>query len=375
MLTTTTTTTTRSSGRLRPNNIMNTVFRPVVLVVDDATPNIRILDELLRKDYLVRVATNGTTALRIAVSNPQPDIILLDIVMPNMDGYEVCSRLKNDDRTKNIPVIFITAMDNEEDEARGLDLGAVDFITKPFQPRLVRARVANHVKLKQYTDGLNKLVNEKTRELYDSRSATVDCLATLAETRDNETGGHIQRTKTGVLILAKRIRTLYPDSWNLDDDTIELFHTCAPLHDVGKVGVPDNILKKPGRLTKEEFEEMKKHTTLGYETLVTAEKAMKRKSKFLHTGAIMAYTHHERWDGKGYPRALSGEDIPHSGRLMALADVYDALTWPRVYKPAFSHEKSRDIIVEGRGTQFDPAVVDAFLAEEENFRKLSIHEE
>ncbi len=346
--------------------------RPIVLVVDDTTTNIRILNELLRKDYVVRVATDGLTALNLAVSPPQPDIILLDIVMPEMDGYDVCRRLKASEQTCHIPVVFITAMDGEDDEAKGLDLGAVDFITKPFQPRLVLARVANHVALKKYNDQLNQLVLERTRELYESRSLTVECLASLAETRDNETGGHIRRTQSGVELLARRLRAMYPQQWDLDDQTVELFRTCAPLHDVGKVGIPDNILKKPGRLTPQEFEEMKKHTSLGYETLNWAEKSMGTRNDFLHVGAIIAYTHHERWDGKGYPRGLVGEDIPHAGRLMALADVYDALTSKRVYKDAFSHEKASAIIVEGRGTQFDPLVVDAFLAEERAFANLSV---
>ncbi len=344
--------------------------KPVVLVVDDTVANIRILDDLLRSDYTVRVATNGPTALRLAVTQPHPDIVLLDIMMPEMDGYEVCRRLKADERTRTIPVVFITAMGNEEHEARGLDLGAVDFIAKPFQPRLVRARVANHVALKKYNDELNLLVKERTKELYLSRSVTVECLASVVETRDNETGAHVRRTQHGVEILARRLRRTHPETWGHDDDTIELFRVCAPLHDVGKVGIPDSILRKPGKLTESEFNEMKKHTTLGYQTLSWAEKRMGGHNDFLRLGALIAYTPHERWDGKGYPRGLSGEDIPQVGRLMALADVYDALISKRVYKPAFDHETARRIIVEGGGTQFDPLVVEAFLQEEENFQSL-----
>ena len=246
--------------------------KPVVLVVDDTIANIRILDDLLRGEYTVRVATNGATALRLALSEPRPDIVLLDIMMPDMDGYEVCRRLKSDPLTSNIAVVFITAMGNEEHEAKGLDLGAVDFIAKPFQPRLVRARVSNHVALKKYNDELNSLVKERTKELYLSRSVTVECLASVVETRDNETGAHVRRTQHGVEILAKRLRLMRPDIWDDDDDTIELFRVCAPLHDVGKVGIPDSILRKPGKLTEAEFNEMKKHTTLGYQTLSWAEK-------------------------------------------------------------------------------------------------------
>lgn len=356
---------------------MTSSEKSVVLVVDDTVANIRILDELLRDEYIVRVATNGQTALRLALSPPYPDIILLDIMMPGMDGYEVCQHLKEDPRTQNIAVVFITAMGNEEDEAKGLDLGAVDFITKPFQPRLVRARVANHVSLKKYNDKLHYLVRKRTEELYLSRSVTVECLATVVETRDNETGAHIRRTQQGVELLANCLRKIHPHIWNLDDDTVELFRTCAPLHDVGKVGIADSILRKPGKLTEEEFNEMKKHTVLGYQTLSWAEKRMREKQHvdegddFLRMGAVVAYTHHERWDGKGYPRGLAGENIPQIGRLMALADVYDALTSKRVYKPAFSHEKAANIIVESRGTQFDPLVVDAFLEQEKAFASLA----
>lgn len=201
---------------------------------------------------------------------------------------------------------------------------------------------------------------------------TVECLASVVETRDNETGAHVRRTQHGVEILAKRLRLMRPDIWDDDDDTIELFRVCAPLHDVGKVGIPDSILRKPGKLTEAEFNEMKKHTTLGYQTLSWAEKRMGGHNDFLRLGAVIAYTHHERWDGKGYPRSLKGEEIPRVGRLMALADVYDALISKRVYKPAFDHETARNIIVEGRGTQFDPLVVEAFLFEEDSFRSLIV---
>ncbi|MEG2140630.1 MAG: response regulator [Bilophila sp.] len=350
---------------------MNQTIKPVVLVVDDTVANIRILDELLRDTYTVRVATNGQTGLRLAQTEPAPDIILLDVMMPGMDGYEVCKRLKENETTRNIAVVFITALGTEEDEAKGLDLGAVDFITKPFQPRLVLARVANHVSLKKYNDKLHFLVRERTEELYPSRSVTVECLASIVETRDNETGSHIRRTQHGVELLARGLREKYPKIWNLDDETVELFRTCAPLHDVGKVGISDRILLKPGKLTPEEFEEMKKHTVLGYQTLSWAEKRMGGSNDFLRLGAIVAYTHHERWDGKGYPQGLAGEAIPSIGRLMALADVYDALSSKRVYKEAFEHEKAVQIILEGRGTQFDPLVVDAFLDAEQAFASLS----
>ncbi|MFR5647939.1 MAG: HD domain-containing phosphohydrolase [Bilophila wadsworthia] len=342
--------------------------KPVVLVVDDTIANIRILDDLLRGEYTVRVATNGATALRLALRAP-PRHRPFGYHDADMDS---CNLPPQVDPHEQHRVVFITAMGNEEHEAKGLDLGAVDFIAKPFQPRLVRARVSNHVALKKYNDELNSLVKERTKELYLSRSVTVECLASVVETRDNETGAHVRRTQHGVEILAKRLRLMRPDIWDDDDDTIELFRVCAPLHDVGKVGIPDSILRKPGKLTEAEFNEMKKHTTLGYQTLSWAEKRMGGHNDFLRLGAVIAYTHHERWDGKGYPRGLKGEEIPRVGRLMALADVYDALISKRVYKPAFDHETARNIIVEGRGTQFDPLVVEAFLFEEDAFRSLIV---
>lgn len=344
--------------------------KSVVLIVDDTIANIQILNDLLKVDYTIKVATNGQQALNLAVQEPRPDIILLDIMMPGMDGYEVCEKLKSNPITKSIAVVFITAMTGEDDEAKGLDLGAVDFITKPFQPRLVRARVANHITLKKYSDNLEGLVQERTRELFLSRSVTVECLATVVETRDNETGGHVRRTQNGVEILAKKMRELFPEKWNNDDETIELYRTCAPLHDVGKVGIPDRILLKPGKLDAEEFEIMKKHTTLGYQAMIWAEKRMGQANSFLSLGAVVALTHHERWDGTGYPKGLVGEEIPQIGRLMAMADVYDALTSKRVYKPPMPHETAMQIILDSCGTHFDPDIVTALVECQEDFETL-----
>lgn len=341
--------------------------RPTILVVDDTPANLRILTELLRTDYTIRVATGGEAALTLANTQPYPDLILLDIMMPLMDGYEVCQRLKAQPETADIPLIFVTAMTDADDEAKGLDLGAVDYITKPFNPRLIKGRIRNHLELKKHRDNLEDLVKARTAEVYATRAATIESLASLAETRDPETGGHIHRTQHYVQLLAERLRTDHPDIWGMNNETMELLFLSAPLHDVGKVGVPDAVLLKPGKLTPEEFEQIKLHTTFGYQSLTRAEKRLGT-SNFLRLGAEIALSHHEKWDGTGYPQGLSGENIPQSGRLMALADVYDALISRRVYKPPFPHSKAVQIIAEGRAQHFDPLVVDAFLAESENFR-------
>ncbi|SDT89225.1 response regulator [Desulfobacula phenolica] len=341
-----------------------------VLVVDDTAANIDILVEVLGDGYEVRVALDGETALE-HVAEDKPDLILLDIIMPGMDGYKVCEILKNNPETCKIPIIFLTAMAEEQDEARGLALGAVDYVTKPFSPGLVKARVNNQLELKKHQDHLAELVNERTRELALTQEATIYSLASLAETRDPETGGHILRTQRYVRELAQILKELPAYSVLLDDITIDLIYKSAPLHDIGKVGVEDRILLKPGKLTDQEFIEMKKHTIYGRDTLRVAEKILGDNSFMRHAREI-AYTHHEKWDGSGYPDGISGTAIPVSGRLMAIADVYDALISKRVYKPPFSHREAVCIIREGKGTHFDPDMVDGFLSIEEKFRQIAI---
>jgi len=345
--------------------------KSIVLIIDDTIANIRILTELLRSDYAIKISTNGKTAIDIANALPKPDLILLDIMMPEMDGYEVCTILKADENTKDIPIIFVTAMTATDDEAKGLNLGAVDYITKPFNPQLVKIRIHNQLELKKHRDKLEILVKIRTQEIIDTRTATINSLAALAETRDPETGGHIRRTQNYVKILTQELCTQYPDIWHFDDETIDLLYLCAPLHDIGKVGVPDNILLKEGRLTTEEFDQIKKHTIYGYEVLTNA-KQITGDNSFLHLGAEIALTHQEKWDGSGYPNGLKGLEIPQSGRLMALADVYDALISKRVYKPPMTHSKTVQIITEGRGSHFDPLVVDAFLNIQESFREIAL---
>ncbi|UCD82752.1 MAG: response regulator [Desulfobacterales bacterium] len=342
-----------------------------ILLVDDNTTNLQLLHETLDGlGYKLLAAKNGQTALEIA-DKARPSLILLDIMMPEMDGYEVCRRLKSNERTSQIPVIFITALADEEDEAKGLGLGAVDYITKPINPELVRVRVRNHLALKRHQDHLENLVEERTRRLALTQAVTIESLATLAEYRDPETGGHIKRTQNYVKALAVKLKDHPRFRDVLQDDTIELIYLSAPLHDLGKVGVRDNVLLKAGRLTDEEFEEMKKHTIYGEEALRITEQKLAGDS-FLHFAREIAFTHQEKWDGSGYPQGLKGDDIPISGRLMALADVYDALISKRVYKPPFPHEKAVEIIVEGKGKHFDPDIVDAFLELEDTFRNIAL---
>jgi len=353
--------------------------RATILIVDDEPINISILMEKLLPQYRLLAACNGEEALARAASTPPPDLILLDVMMPEMDGYEVCRRLKASNQFREIPVIFVTAMSDEQDEAKGLEMGAVDYITKPFSPSLVEARINNHIALKQAHELLackkrllEAEVEKRTQELAITQDATILALASLAETRDNETGNHIRRTQHYVKLLAETLQGEPAFTQQLDPRTVELIHNSAPLHDIGKVGVPDRVLLKPDKLTEEEFNIMKKHTTLGRDAILHAEQRLgSSESSFLRIAREIAYTHHEKWDGSGYPEGLAGADIPLPGRLMALADVYDALISRRVYKPPFSHEKSVSIIREGRGRQFDPAIVDAFLRIQDQFQAIA----
>jgi putative two-component system response regulator len=344
---------------------------PKILLVDDNTANLQVLRENLDGlGYKLLIAKSGKSALEI-VRKACPDLLLLDIMMPEMDGYEVCRRLKGAEETRHIPVIFLTAMADAEDEAKGLALGAVDYITKPINPDLVRARVRNHLELKRHRDLLEQLVQVKTREVQLTQAVMIESLAALAEYRDPETGGHIKRTQNYVKALAVKLKDHSRFRDLLDEQTIELLYLSAPLHDIGKVGVRDDILLKPGRLEDAEFAEMKKHTLFGEEALRITEQKL-GKSTFLRHAREIAGSHQEKWDGSGYPRGLKGEAIPVSGRLMALADVYDALISKRVYKPPFPHAKAVQIIQEGRGTHFDPGVVDAFVALEDTFRNIAL---
>ncbi|GLT17845.1 two-component system response regulator [Vibrio zhanjiangensis] len=348
-----------------------------VLIVDDNAESRLTISSLLKPHYRVFVATGGKQALDICAKK-RPDIVLLDIMMPEMDGYEVCERLMSDPSTTDIPVIFLTAKSQIEDEQRGFEVGAVDYIQKPVSPPILLSRINTHLKLKravreleEQNEHLEERVKERTYELEMLQDATISAMASLAETRDNETGNHIRRTQNYVKVLAEELVNMGHYADELTPEAIELLHKSAPLHDIGKVGIPDEVLLKPGKLTREEFEVMKYHTTLGRAVLMAVEDSIDFSCEFLTLAKEIAYSHQEKWDGSGYPEGLSGTDIPLSARLMALADVYDALICERVYKPAFPHEKALEIIAEGRGTHFEPLIVEAFLNVEHVFGEIA----
>ncbi|MCP3867607.1 MAG: two-component system response regulator [Gammaproteobacteria bacterium] len=342
-----------------------------ILIVDDVPDNIRILAENLQDEYTVLASTNGYKALQLAKKQPTPDLVLLDVMMPGIDGFEVCARLKSEADTRDIPVIFVTALSDAGNESEGLALGAVDYITKPINPSLVKARINNQLELKRHRDNLQEMVDEQTRELKQTQEITIEAMGALAEYRDPETGGHIRRTQNYIRLLANRMQKNPRYAPFLDDTTIELLYLSAPLHDIGKVGIRDDILLKAGKLTDEEFEQMKKHTEFGRDAIRGVERRLGHNS-FLRFAREIAETHQEKWDGTGYPYGLSAEEIPVSGRLMAIADVYDALISKRVYKPPMSHRQAVKIISDGRGTHFDPEMVDGFLEIEGEFRSVAV---
>ncbi len=360
---------------------MKQLSQCTVLIVDDTRVNIDILIGAMSGAYEMMVAMDGPTALEIAQSGA-PDLILLDIMMAGMDGYEVCRRLKNAPGTRDIPVIFLTALSEISSKTKGFQCGAVDYITKPFEVEEIRVRVRTHLTLRlaqqdlsRQNELLERHVQQRTRELALTQEVTIDCLAGLAEYRDPETGGHIMRTKYYILLLANHLRHHPRFREPLTDANIELLHKSAPLHDIGKVGVRDSILLKPGKLTAEEFQEMTQHTVYGRNAIAGAEKKLGGNS-FLLVAREFAYTHHEKWDGSGYPQGQQGEAIPLPGRLMAIADVYDALISKRVYKPPFSHRQAVRTITEGDGrTQpchFDPDILAAFATLQEEFRIVAL---
>ncbi|WP_422777555.1 HD-GYP domain-containing protein [Pseudomonas mediterranea] len=353
-------------------------LQATILLVDDTPDNLLLMTDLLKDHYRVKAANSGEKALRLLQGDSLPDLILLDVMMPGLSGHEVADQLKHDLRTCDIPIIFLTALAAIEDEIHGLELGAVDYITKPISPPLVLARVDTQLKLKaaadflrDQNDYLEKEVQRRTREVMAIQDVTIQAMASLAETRDNETGNHIRRTQHYVKVLAERLRDHPRFRHFLNDETIRLLFKSAPLHDIGKIGIPDHILLKPGRFTPEEFEIMKTHTTLGRDAIQRAEDQLGVAVDFLSLAKEIAYSHQEKWDGSGYPQALAGDDIPISARLMAVADVYDALISRRVYKLGMPHEEAVEIIRQGRGSHFDPDICDAFLAHVEQFQAIA----
>ncbi|MDH4873397.1 two-component system response regulator [Pseudomonas sp. BN515] len=360
------------------DSTQDTYRAATVLVVDDTPDNLMLMADLLKDRYRVKAANSGEKALRLLQADPLPDLILLDIMMPGLSGHQVAEQLKHDPRTADIPIIFLTAMAAMEDEILGLKLGAVDYITKPISPPVVLARVETQLKIKAAADFLRdqkeyleKEVQRRTAEVMAIQDVTIQAMTSLAETRDNETGNHIRRTQHYVELLAELLRDHPRFRHFLNDETIRLLFKSAPLHDIGKIGIPDYILLKPGRLTPEEFDIMKTHTTLGRDAIQHAEDQLGISVGFLRLAKEIAYSHQEKWDGSGYPEGLAADDIPISARLMAVADVYDALISRRVYKAGMSHEQAVEIIRQGRGAHFDPDICDAFLSCHGQFRTIA----
>lgn len=363
---------------------------PVVLVVDDQPDNLAILGELLEAHYRVKVANSGERGLRAAASYPRPDLILLDVMMPDLDGYQVLAQLRDNPLTRNIPVIFVTALDAVGDEEKGLQLGAADYIMKPIKPLVVLARVRTQIENKRAQDWLTDqnafLEAEVRRRMHDNeliQNASLYALAILAETRDTDTGHHIYRTQAYVEVLAAALRARPDYAELLSEEQVTMIVRAAPLHDIGKVGIPDHILRKPGRLTPEEFALIQTHSRIGGNAIALAIQRVNDGDQssypvegyplaFLDVARQIAMWHHERWDGKGYPDGLQGDAIPLAARIMALADVFDAVTSARVYKQAQSVSAAVEIIRNERGGHFDPALVDVFLDLRTEFAEIAL---
>ena len=332
-----------------------------VLIVDDSKENLNALRSMLEDLYIVYVAASGERALSVMDKNP-PDLVLLDVVMPGIDGFEVCRRMKGDKRFIHTPVIFITGSGDSFSEAQGLMLGAVDYIVKPYNPDIVSIKVRNQIENKLHRDGLEILVEKRTEELRKSQEAIIFGMSFLAERRDLGTGEHLKRMKRISGLIATNLRQKYPDIISLTE--INNIVAYSPLHDIGKVAISDTILLKPGKLTDEEFETMKTHTLQGADMLLQTKELLDSGTDNLMTAVDIALYHHEKYDGRGYPKGLKGDEIPLSARIVAIADVYDALTSKRGYKDAFTHADAMDIILNGDGrTQpehFDPLVLEVF---------------
>ncbi|MGL1894512.1 MAG: response regulator [Spirochaetaceae bacterium] len=319
-----------------------------ILIVDDINTNLQVLYNILKDDYEVLFAKNGIQALKIINNNSvKPDLILLDVMMPEMDGFEVCRKLKQSFFTKNIPIIFVSAKDEDVDEETGFGLGAVDYIAKPVRPAVVLARVKTHLLINDQKKHLEDIVKERTNELENTRLKIIRRLAKAGEFKDNETGMHVIRMSKYAQLLAKKI--------GMSDEESKLLLNVAPMHDIGKIGIPDHILLKKGPLDAEEWNIMKKHAQIGYDILGEAD------ADIISEAKNCAITHHEKWDGSGYPNGIKGEDIPIYGRIVGVSDVFDALTSERPYKKAWSVEKALELLIQEKGKHFDPDLIDKFL--------------
>ena len=344
-------------------------MKKLIMLIDDDTTCLSAGKAALSETYTVLTVDSGEKALEL-LKIKTPDLILLDIEMQGINGFEVIKKIKADPAYAKIPVIFLTAIDNAINEFEGLSFGAADYITKPFNTLILKKRIETHISLAEHTHDLEVLVEIKTAKILQLQGAILSTVAELVEFRDDNTGGHIDRTQAYLKILAEKLldRGLYNEVLAIWD-IAEMVHA-AQLHDVGKISIPDAILNKPGKLTDDEFAIMKTHALRGKEAIMKIT-AKVDESDFLHQAALMAYTHHERWDGKGYPQGLIGEEIPIHGRLMSIADVYDALISERPYKKAFTHEEAVNIISDGKGTQFDPCLTELFLDIKDEFYEIS----
>jgi putative two-component system response regulator len=357
---------------------MQTEVKPTVLVVDDAPDNLMLIKMLLQGKYRIKLALNGEIALRAAAQLPLPELILLDVMMPDMDGYEVCRKLKSNPLTAEIPVLFLTAKNHLDDERRGFQEGALDYVTKPIDPEVLQARVATHLQLRalraqllELAQNVDKQVEERTREMEHIQDATVLAVAAIVETGDSVTRNHLRRTQNYVGALARKLQQQPQFAAELCDANIALIFRAVPLHDIGKVGSNDPSLRNPGKLSEAEIRLMHQHTIFGRDSILGVEQYLGVSSPFLKYAREICYSHQERFDGSGYPEGLRSDAIPLAARLMAVADTYDALISKRSYKEPISHEEAIEVLREGSGTLFDPLVIGAMLEIAPQFKAIS----
>lgn len=345
--------------------------KPIVLAVDDDASNLRFLEQILKEEYQTYLAPSGERALAF-LATKRPDLILLDVEMPQMSGYDVIRQIKQNEAWKDIPVIFLTGLEGRDNEKEALDLGAVDYILKPISAEIVKARAGLHIEVEQYRRGLEKMVDVRTSQLHRTQDAILDILANMTSVRDSETGAHIKRTTNYVRLLVDNLREKDHPRYQISDKYAENIIKSAKLHDIGKVAVPDHILLKPARLTAVEFEMIKQHAVYGAQILDSAIAELQEESYFLTVAREIVASHHEKWSGAGYPEGLAGENIPLSGRIMAVADVYDALISHRPYKAGFTHEVAVETILRDAGTHFDPTLIELSVQTLENFKEVAM---